>query len=62
MTDREILQIYKNSKHHSRYKFAFKLIGFLTVSNLFTLEFVQKCQLCVLRENSIYFIHLFIFF
>ena len=32
-----------------------KFIGFLTVSNLFTLEVIQKCQhsqLCVLRENS----------
>ena len=32
------------------------LIRFLTVSNLFTLEVVQKCQrcqLCVLREKSI---------
>ena len=31
---------------------ALKLIQFLTVSNLFPLEVVQKCQLCVLRENS----------
>ena len=56
MTDREIHHINYNSKHHGKCKFAFKLIRFLTVSNLFTLEVVQKCQrcqLCVLWENSI---------
>ena len=42
-----------NSKHCN--KFALKLISLLTVSNLFPLDFVQKCQhcqLCMLRENS----------
>ena len=50
----EIYHINSNSKHHGKCKFAFKLIRFLTVLNLFTLEVVQKCQhcqLCVLREN-----------
>ena len=56
MTDREIHHINKNSKHHDKCKFPLKLIRFLTVSNLFTFEVVQKCQccqLCVLRENLI---------
>ena len=55
MTDIEIHHINYNSKHHGKCKFAFKLIRFLNVSNLFTLEVVQKCQhcqLCVLWENS----------
>ena len=36
-------------------KFTLKFIRLLTVSNLFTLEDIQKCQrcqLCVVRENS----------
>ena len=55
MIDREIYHINQNLKHHGKYKFAFKLIRFLTVSNLFTIEVVrkcQRCQLCVLWENS----------
>ena len=55
MTDRQIHHINYNSKHHGKCKFHFKCIRFLTVSNLFTLEVVQKCQhcqLCVLQENS----------
>ena len=59
MAARKIHHINKNSQHHGKCKFAFKLIRFLTVSNLFTLEIVQKCQhcqLCVLWENSkVYF-------
>ena len=60
-----IAQIWKiwqrNSPHWLKFKarwqrkFAFKLIRFLNVANLFTLEVVQKChhcQLCALRENS----------
>ena len=56
MADRQIHHINYNSKHHGKCKFGFKCIRFLTVSNLFTLEVVQKCQhcqLCVLQENSI---------
>ena len=44
-----------DSKHYDKYKFTLKLIIILTVSNLFPLEDVQKCQhcqLCVLRKNS----------
>ena len=53
--DRGINHFNFNSKHHDKCKFALKLIGLLTVFNLFPLEVVQKCQdrqLCVLRENS----------
>ena len=53
--DREICHFNYNSKHHDKCKLAVKLIRHLAVSNLFPLEFVQKCQycqLCVLRENS----------
>ena len=44
-----------NSKHPSACQFELKWILFSTISNLFRLEVVQKCQycqLCVLRENS----------
>ena len=44
-----------NSKHPSACQLALKWIHFSTLSNLFWLEVVQKCQccqLCVLRENS----------
>ena len=54
--DIEINPFNFNSKHYDKCKFSLKLIGLLTVSNLFPLEVVQKyqhCQLCVLRENSI---------
>ena len=34
------------SKHHDKYKFALKFIQFVTISTLFPLEVVQKCQLC----------------
>ena len=54
--DREINHFNFNSKHYEKCKFALKLIEFLTVSNLFKLEVVQKCQhcqLCVLQKNSI---------
>ena len=34
-------------------KLALKLIWLLTASILFPIKIVQKCQLCVLRENSI---------
>ena len=53
--DREINHFNFNSKHYDKSKFTLKLIGLLTVFNLFPLEVVQKCQdrqLCVLRENS----------
>ena len=42
-------------KHYEKYKFALELIGLLTVSNLFPLKVVQKCQhcqLCVLWDNT----------
>ena len=55
--DIEINPFNFNSKHYDKCPFSLKLIGLLTVSNLFPLELVQKkcqhCQLCVLRENSI---------
>ena len=54
--DREINPFNFNSKHYDKCKFSLKLIRLLTVSNLFPLLVVQKCQhcqLCVLRENSI---------
>ena len=44
-----------NSEHHDKCKFSLKLFGLLTVSNLFSLKVVQKCQhcqLCVLCKNS----------
>ena len=54
--DKEINHFKFNSMHYEECKFGLKLIGLLTVSNLFPLEVVQKCrhcQLCVLRENSV---------
>ena len=53
--DKEINHFSFNSKHYKKCKFTLKLIGLLTVSNLFPLEVVQKCQhcqLCLLRDNS----------
>ena len=55
MLDREINPLNFNSKHYDKCKYSLKHTGFLTVSNLFSLEFVQKClkcQLCALRKNS----------
>ena len=55
MIDKEMHHISQYSIHHEKCKFTNKLLWFLTVSNLFTLEAVQKCQrcqLCVLSENS----------
>ena len=54
--DRENDHISYNSKDHEKCKFTLKVLRYLTVSNLFTLEVIQKCQccqLCVSRENSI---------
>ena len=54
MLDREISHFNYKSNHYDKCKFALKLIRLLTISNLFSLEPVQKCQhcqLCVLREN-----------
>ena len=42
-----------NSKHHGKCKSARKLIKLATVSNLFPLEVVYLCQLCVLWEKAI---------
>ena len=42
MLDREINPLNFNSKHYDKCKFSLKHIGFLTVSNLFLLEVVQK--------------------
>ena len=47
-----------NSKNHGKYQFALKVILISAFSNLFPLEFVQKCQccqFCVLQENSFSF-------
>ena len=55
MLDRENNPLKFNSKHYDKCNFSLKHIGFLTVSNLFPLEVVQKCrkyQLCVLRKNA----------
>ena len=38
-----------NSRHHDKCKVA---VIFIPTSNLFSEEVVQKCQLCVIRENS----------
>ena len=53
--DREISYFYYDSKHNFKCKIGSKMIMHLTVSKLFALEVVQKCQrcqLCVLWENS----------
>ena len=53
--NRESIASSLNSKHHDKCKFALKISGLLTVSNLFPLEVgpkCQHCQLCVLRERS----------
>ena len=53
--DRQESHLNFNLKHHEIYKFPLKFTGLLTVSNLFQLEIVQKCQCCrvrVLWENS----------
>ena len=46
-----------NSKYHGRCLLALKLIQISTISHLFPLEFVQKCQCsqlcCALRQNSV---------
>ena len=41
-----------NSRYHDKCKVALKIIPLVTISNLFSLEVVQKCQLCVIRDNS----------
>ena len=44
-----------NSKHYGVCKFTLKLIPLVTISNLFSLEVVPKCQhcqLCVLWKNA----------
>ena len=46
--DREISHFDFNSEYHDKCKSALKLIKILTVSNLFSLEVVQKCQHCQL--------------
>ena len=38
-----------DSKHHDKCKFTLKLISLTIVSNLFSLEVVQKCQHCQLN-------------
>ena len=50
-----ISHININSRHRDKCKFALKLIPLATTmtSNLFPLEVVQKCQVCVLWENTI---------
>ena len=45
--------------HYDKYESAKILIQLVAVFNLFTLEVVQKCQLCVLRENSNDFVNFF---
>ena len=56
MLDREISYFNMYLKQLAKCLFALKLILYSTVSNLFPLEIVQicgRCELCVLRENSI---------
>ena len=51
-----ISHITFNLKHNDKCKFALTFISLATTSNLFSVEVVQKCQhcqFCVLRENSI---------
>ena len=52
---KSVTSIYE-FKAHDKCQLALKLIQLSTVSNLFPLEVVQKCQccqLCVTRENLI---------
>ena len=42
--DREISHFNMNSKHLGKCQFVLNLIPFSTVSNLFPLDVVQKCQ------------------
>ena len=54
-SDKKIHHFNFNSKYHDKCKLALKLIQLSTVSNLFPIEIVQKCQhyqLCALWENS----------
>ena len=44
-----------NSTHHDKFRFVLNLILLLSISILFSLEAIQKCQccqLCVKSENS----------
>ena len=50
---REICHSDYNSKHYDKCKFDLKLIKFLTVSNLFPLEVVPKCQHFI--SNFVYY-------
>ena len=40
------------SKKHDKCKYALKFIELVTTLSIIPLEVVQRCQLCVLRENS----------
>ena len=55
MLDREVSHFNISSKHHRKCKFVLSLIQFSTISNLYPLEIVKKCQccqFCALGENS----------
>ena len=43
---------YIYSKYHAKCKFVSKFIQLVTITNLFPLGIVQKCQHCALWENS----------
>ena len=51
--DTVVSYTYPDSKYHVKGKFTLAFIQLATITNLFPLEVVQKCQhcqLCVLRE------------
>ena len=60
-----VSDIYLDSKYHVKCKFASKFIQLVTITTLFPFGVVQKCQhcqLCVLRENWMWSIDLFVSF
>ena len=50
--DTFINRINFNSAHHDKFHLIFNFIQLLSISILFLLEAIQKCQLYVLGENS----------
>ena len=51
-----VSNIYFDSKYHVKCKFASKFIQLVTITNLVSIEVVQRCQhcqLCVLRETRL---------
>ena len=46
--DAVVIRVYFDSKYDVKFTFALTYIQLVAITNLFT----QKCQLCVLRENS----------